>query len=528
MKKLFLPLFLFNFFLINLKASDPNNYYNFSLAEYHSVQGDLKKSLDAFNKITPSNSKEPQKELLRTLEGFGRYDLIIELKDKFANDAEAQLAVVQSYLATGKKNEGTKLLAELLEKNPTNLKIVAFHIFLLIDEENFDQALKAIDQFLASNPKQSKEFSDIYFLKAKILLQQEKVAEAETTIDTLLRIDKENENGWLLKAVIAEFKKQNKEAIKYYLSYLKIRDKKGTPNPVVQKKLILLLFEQEMFAEAIAELEKVTDDSAEHFFDLALICWKGKHWDKAKNYISIALEKNSHLANAKALKTEILFGITLQEPNKQLVKEHLIVLLNYLKDWIMDEPDNLTPLESLLALKKIGLTNETIFKILHHVIAQNKQSKQIFIFLADLYLADKNLEKSLYYYQKALELNNDETLRPKILYPIAYLNFVLEKNSEVEKPLKEIIALKKIYPQAYNLLAYFYASNNQNFDYAYELVTGALKYEPKNLAFLDTKGFILAKQGKIKEAVEIFSEALKIDPQNKIIKEHLLSYAYTH
>ncbi len=54
-----------------------------------------------------------------------------------------------------------------------------------------------------------------------------------------------------------------------------------------------------------------------------------------------------------------------------------------------------------------------------------------------------------------------------------------------------------------NLLAYMYAESGKKLEYALQLVDQSLKSEPGNLAFLDTRAWILFKQDRKKESVRI-------------------------
>ena len=58
-----------------------------------------------------------------------------------------------------------------------------------------------------------------------------------------------------------------------------------------------------------------------------------------------------------------------------------------------------------------------------------------------------------------------------------------------------------------NNLAYFLIDKDRNINEGLELVDKALKLNPDNYNYLDTKGWGLYKQGKYKEALEILQKS---------------------
>ena len=56
---------------------------------------------------------------------------------------------------------------------------------------------------------------------------------------------------------------------------------------------------------------------------------------------------------------------------------------------------------------------------------------------------------------------------------------------------------------------------------ALELIEKALQEQPNNYYFLDTKGFVLLKLGRNKEAAPVLQKALQLSPDDRVIREHL-------
>lgn len=71
-----------------------------------------------------------------------------------------------------------------------------------------------------------------------------------------------------------------------------------------------------------------------------------------------------------------------------------------------------------------------------------------------------------------------------------------------------------------NELAMEYADQEIMLDEALALANKALLYQPDNSIFMDTKGWILFKMGKIQEAKAEIGRSLSLNPENKDANEH--------
>jgi tetratricopeptide (TPR) repeat protein len=79
--------------------------------------------------------------------------------------------------------------------------------------------------------------------------------------------------------------------------------------------------------------------------------------------------------------------------------------------------------------------------------------------------------------------------------------------------------------QVNNSLAYCLAQRGERLDEALSLVESSLKAEPKNVTYLDTKGWVLLKMGKVGEAKKVLKDAVDLCMKGEdscyIIERHL-------
>lgn len=72
-----------------------------------------------------------------------------------------------------------------------------------------------------------------------------------------------------------------------------------------------------------------------------------------------------------------------------------------------------------------------------------------------------------------------------------------------------------------NNFSYSLAQRGEKLDYALDLVDDALKQEPENGAYLDTKGWVLFKMGKYEESLKYIQNSLQTRGKNVEVLEHL-------
>jgi tetratricopeptide (TPR) repeat protein len=83
------------------------------------------------------------------------------------------------------------------------------------------------------------------------------------------------------------------------------------------------------------------------------------------------------------------------------------------------------------------------------------------------------------------------------------------------------LALTPDNPIALNYLAYLWADRNIRLDTALDYVNRALKTEPKNAAYLDTRGWIHFRAGRFPNALKDIQRAWKLMPGDPTVADHL-------
>jgi tetratricopeptide (TPR) repeat protein len=103
-----------------------------------------------------------------------------------------------------------------------------------------------------------------------------------------------------------------------------------------------------------------------------------------------------------------------------------------------------------------------------------------------------------------------------IKYELAMLNERRGRLDELERLLREVIALEPDHAHAYNALGYTLADHNQRLPEALQLITRALSLAPNDPFILDSMGWVRFRMGQTDQAVDYLSRAYAKRPEPDI------------
>ncbi len=112
----------------------------------------------------------------------------------------------------------------------------------------------------------------------------------------------------------------------------------------------------------------------------------------------------------------------------------------------------------------------------------------------------------------ALEMQADN---PDLLYEAALTAERIGKPEILESHLKRLLELKPDHAHALNALGYSLADRNVRLDEAHDLIRRALALSPDDPFITDSLGWVLYRQGRLPEALQVLETAyrLKADPE---------------
>lgn len=113
----------------------------------------------------------------------------------------------------------------------------------------------------------------------------------------------------------------------------------------------------------------------------------------------------------------------------------------------------------------------------------------------------------------ALERQPDQ---PELIYETALLAERLGRVDELERRLRHLLEIKPDHAHAMNALGYSLADRNIRLDEARSLIDHALEIAPNDPFILDSKGWILFRQGQPQAALDVLNQAFNIRPDPEI------------
>ncbi len=130
----------------------------------------------------------------------------------------------------------------------------------------------------------------------------------------------------------------------------------------------------------------------------------------------------------------------------------------------------------------------------------------------------KEYKEALRYleYAKKIAPNN-----PQIYSMLGMIYDDMEDWEKCNEAYERALAIDSTDILIMNNYAYSLSKQNKNLERALELVNKALEQAPDNASYLDTKGWILFKMGKIKEAEKFVKQALEKETESAEVNEHM-------
>ena len=93
--------------------------------------------------------------------------------------------------------------------------------------------------------------------------------------------------------------------------------------------------------------------------------------------------------------------------------------------------------------------------------------------------------------------------------------------ADAEKTFLRVLEQQPEHPATLNYLGYMWADNNMHLDRAAEMLTRAVRHDPRNGAYVDSLGWVYFRQGKLDLALKYLTDATRLLPRDATVHEHL-------
>ncbi|HEY6241221.1 MAG TPA: tetratricopeptide repeat protein [Burkholderiales bacterium] len=367
----------------------------------------------------------------------------------------------------------------------------------LASAQDKQAALKLVQSLAADYPK----LPEAHFAVARAAANagEERVALEEARKAGQLRPD--YEAAVLLEAQLLQ-KVSTDQAAALLAGYLK-------RNPAARETRLAyarLLVAQKRFGEARAEFQKLmtgVPDSTDMAFAVALLSLQLKDYDSAERYLKSLIDSPYRDKDA----VRLYLGEVAEE------RKNLPEALRWYDEVGEGEQYVQAQIRYAQVLFKQGKLDEARARLQHAGAKNSQQRVQLILAEAQL-LREANQPKAAFdLVGQALDrLPND----PELLYDYAMLAERIERVDILESSLRKLIEIRPEHAHAYNALGYSLADRNQRLPEARQLIEKALTLAPDDSFIIDSMGWVLYRQGKLKDSLGYLKRAYAGRPDAEI------------
>jgi len=485
----------------------PEFIYRYLVGEVAGQRGDISTSGAIFYDLAKSERDARLAERAAKIAAYGNITNLavpaIKLWAELDPDStEAQQAMTEMLIATGKLDDAKPYLSKLLAKEETRASGFLYMNTLLNRSPNKTEVLELV-QFLAQPYPDSAE-AQFAIAQSAWIANKDDIALAAINKAETLRA------GWdiaaLLKGQIL-YRKSPQAAIDYYYAFLKSHPKSNE----VRINLAKLLVNQKQFEAAKKEypdiIEQAKNNSSQNLADVTaivgLLSYQSADYVSAQNYFQQALAMDFKDVD----QLNLYMGQTSEKLNQH----------DAAADWYKKVPLGPRYLEAQLSLANLIARTQSADKaidILDELTDLNTEQQIIVIQTqASILARAKRDQEAFELLEKAVQ-NLPNT--PELVYDYALSAERLKKFDLMESELRRAIAEKPDFAAAYNALGYSFADRNIKLNEAITLIEKALELSPNDHYMLDSLGWAHFRKGNLDKAIQYLQEAYSINPDPEI------------
>jgi len=382
-------------------------------------------------------------------------------------------AVLQLVDIYQKESEWTKaagVLQPLIDLDPMNVELQRQQAYFYLRAGLPDRARTAFKALVDLDPKDSRSL----FYLAEALNDLEQYAEAEKIYRRLLE-QTPNEPELLASFGLTEIgQKKLDEAERTFKSLLALADIPDNLRTLAQTQLALIELQRNNYDAAIAAAKPV-------------FIFRDKPNPQAINIALEAMRKQKHYNQA----------VTILEP---------------LVDRFGGDP--FVNARHVEMLQRSGEKE----KARAAAATQAKFGTRNIIATAEAYIQTGDHATALTLVSDALKSKPDD-LELQFELGSAYERAGNQKGAE--RAFLTILDRNPEHAATLNYLGYMWADSNMNLDRAAEMLTRAVKQDPRNGAYVDSLGWVYYRQGKLDLAEKYLTDASRLLPRDATVHEHL-------
>ncbi|UXR63960.1 tetratricopeptide repeat protein [Bdellovibrio bacteriovorus] len=487
--------------------------YNFILGEVYSREGNAARAIESFEKVLTADQTSSTIHMRLSAEYLKTDKMpkaIFHAEQAVATDPkniEAHLFLGGLYSAEKLYDKAIAQYNVVLRLQPTNDEAPVYIGSLYADKKDFKKA-EHYFQSLLKNPNYDSPHVAHYYLGLIRLDQKGSVHQvaAEKAFKKSLQIKPDFEDA---AVSLANFYLQNNERAKA-LSFCLEFQKQSRFNHSVADIIAQIYIENGESDKAYEQLELIAGNS------------EGSGDTQLKMALLLIEQKRFHQAAAK------LKDIVTKSPNADTARYYLAAVYeetgeaeNAIREYMQVPSSSAHFSEAIVhaahLLKGQGKLNQAL-----DITAKGFKAKadkpQVYTMYASLLDAKSDYLGAARVLEEGLTKFSHNV---GLLFQHALMQDRLGKKDVMIAQMKKVLEIEPNHVQSMSYLAFTLAELNQHLPEAERLARRALELEPTDGYVLDTLGWVLFKQKKFSESIQILEKAYGYQSSASIIAEHL-------
>lgn len=415
---------------------------------------------------------------------------------------EAQQAMTEMLIATGRLSEAEPYLAKLLVKEESRAGGFLFINSLLNRSPDKNAVLKLIQSLAKPYPTLAE--ANFAIAQAAYIANQDTVA-----LNALEKAEDTRPN-WVIAALLKGqvlFRQSPSKAIAFYYEYLKVQPDANE----IRINLAKILVSQKQYSAAKAEFPTILahtkdtpeNNTAEVYAIIGLLSFQAADYDQAEQHFKQAIA--NHFKD-----TDQIYLYLGQTAEKQKNDTGAAT-------WYHKVPAGPRYLEAQFNLANLIARTQSTDKAIELLdnLEDLSVEHQILVIKAQASLLskEKRHKEAFELLEKAVH-NLPNT--PELVYDYALAAERIEKFDVMELELRRAIAEKPDFAAAYNALGYSFADRNIRLKEAINLIEKALTLSPNDHYMLDSLGWAHYRKGNLDKAIQYLEQAFNINPDPEI------------
>ena len=437
-------------------------------------------------------------------EALSHYKALLQNSEK---NKEIYHRLVDFYALNGLNKKAFEYHQYLLNQDPDNFVLQLKQALLLINQEDWTSALKAL-KTAEQKAFGLEEKVQVVLSQAYVFAKLQNIPKSLKTMNKLAYLQISEEE---LVLKIADFYKSLEQNF-LALSYLENFQKSQGATKTISNTLLDYYISSENWKKAVRQMELVQalglfEDH--HYFYMAMLLMEKQKHDRALVFLKDLVMKEPNNG-------QYLYFLALVYEQKQ---EWQKALKTYNQIQKSSSHFLAANLQSAQLLQQIGRKRESFVLLNKLAFSSNGDiSPQALLLYAESLWNSGRKEKALSILTKGLRSKPSHVdllfLRGVYLKQSGHLNLAL-------RDMRQILKKQDDHDEALNFIASFYSEQKTNLNAAEKMARKALSLKPHSSYFLNTLGWILFQKGKMKSGLHYLKKAFSKNNTDSHIAKRL-------